>query len=133
VAQWRIVRETKIEPGGIFVSTSVGGVNNGSRIDSRWKGMNYNTLLADVECPFCRAKDPIGIQFEYGFLDFTRYELGDGLLWDSNREWCAGVHVYQGESHVEGLAFCQNCDKYFDVMIFLTDNIFVSVMPKQPI
>ncbi len=44
--------------------------------------MTYNTVYADIHCPFCNEKVTSGVGFRLGCLENKNYKLGDKLKWE---------------------------------------------------
>lgn len=42
----------------------------------------FNTLYADLDCPFCKEKVISGVGFRLGYLGHQSYHLDDTLNWD---------------------------------------------------
>ncbi len=43
--------------------------------------MTYNTVYADLHCPFCNEKVTSGVGFRVGCLENKSYKLGDKINW----------------------------------------------------
>lgn len=43
--------------------------------------MTFNTVYADLVCPFCKQKVTSGVGFKLGSVDNRRLKLGDKLSW----------------------------------------------------
>ncbi|HEY9715492.1 MAG TPA: hypothetical protein V6C72_18605 [Chroococcales cyanobacterium] len=48
--------------------------------------MNFNTVYADLDCPFCKQKVESGVGFRLGEIKNASYRIGDKLSW--NGRYC---------------------------------------------
>lgn len=85
----------------------------------------FNTLTADVECPFCGALGRFRIQFKYGSTWQHEYKIGDSLRWGGND---IGIKTL-GTVRVESIGGpCPHCKKRFiDFDVFVRGNQIVKV------
>ena len=44
--------------------------------------MTFNTVYADVKCPFCKEKVTSGVGFQIGSVENRNYKLGEKISWE---------------------------------------------------
>lgn len=47
--------------------------------------LSFNTLYAELQCPFCEQKILSGVGFRLGMVGRFKYAIGDKIRWDGPR------------------------------------------------
>ncbi|HZS45218.1 MAG TPA: hypothetical protein VFC63_08970 [Blastocatellia bacterium] len=86
----------------------------------------FNTVKAELPCPYCGQRQQWTVQFKYGNCWQFEYQIGDKLRWGGNEK---GENT-AGRVRTDGLAeeSCKGCSRDFiNAAVYFSDNIIEKV------
>lgn len=93
---------------------------------------SLNFLYAPLTCPHCHfPAEEARIEFHFGAMRHDSYHLGDTLRWQGEGFNIPPERPPEGNYQGKGLTFCKSCHEYYNVIIHVQADRFVSVVPED--
>lgn len=89
----------------------------------------YNTLIAELICPFCAHCGRTEVDVYFGHLDLLLYQLGDRCRWIPDRAVADGGRPPQGDLDGVGSIECVHCGQDWYAVVSVRGDHFVDVQP----
>lgn len=89
----------------------------------------YNTLIAELTCPFCGLRGRTEIDIWFGALGRHVYRLGDRCAWAPDRPVASGGRPPGGDLDGQGFVACEGCARDWFATVEVRADHFSAARP----
>lgn len=94
----------------------------------------FNTLITDLTCPKCGAKNELRIQYKYGHTRQLYYKMGDTITWERANDIGNPALTKVKASGIAESTTCTSCNAECnpeDYDVFIYNNVITAIAPME--